>query len=383
MQTTDLSRDSLRRLADLHPGGARVISVFLNLDPAEFATPPARLTQAHSLLDDAGRRVDADDGLSHDQRQQLRSDLDRLRAFFEGPEFSPRGAHGLAVFCSGAAGLFEVIRLPRPVTASVTIDDSPLVEPLAGLVSSGSWAVLLVNGKVGRLLMGSRERFEEVESFRREVEAPMVQSGGGSQSRNDRAEGKESQDHFKQVAAVLFRRTKRAPFDRLLIGAPREVCAAVEAELHPYLRERFAGRIDVDVESSRVEQVYEAAVPLIEEEDRRREREAFDRLAEGLGTGGRGAAGLEDVLGALNERRVEILLLERGFTAGGVVCASCGFVGPPQVGECPVDGGELGRRDDVIEAAVELAIGQSAEVIVPRHHDDLSRHDGVAAVLRF
>ena len=383
MQTSDLTRETLRRLAELRPDGVRVLSLFVNLDPSEFATPQARITQAHSLLDEAGRRVDADEDLSHDQRRQLRADIDRLRAYFDGSDFSPRGAHGMAVFCAGSADLFEVIRLTRAPESSVTIDDSPVVEPLADLVDAGSWAVLLVNGKVGRLLVGSSDRLEEVESFRSQVEAPLMQSGGGSQARNDRADAKEHQDHLKRVAEVLFRRTKRAPLDRLLIGATRELHTAMESELHPYLRERLVGRIDVDVESSTPQQVQQAARPTIEEEDRRRERESLDRLRDGLGTGGRAAAGLEDVLGALNERRVEILLRDDGFRAPGVLCSSCGFVGPDTIDECPVDGGELERRDDVMESAVELAIGQSAQVIVPRHHDDLAGRGGIAAVLRF
>jgi hypothetical protein len=69
----------------------------------------------------------------------------------------------------------------------------------------------------------------------------------------------------------------------------------------------------------------------------------------------------------LNERRVEMLLLVEGLSASG-----------------PADGGELERRDDVVESAIELAIVQSAEVLVARHHgQELERHGGVGALLRF
>ncbi len=383
MQTTELTRESLRRLAELRPEGARVISVFLDLDPSEFATPQARITQAHSLLDDAGRQVDAEEGLSRDGLAALRADLGELRSYFEGDGFEAAGARGMAVFVCGTAELFEVIHLPRPVQSTIAIDDSPLVEPLADQLTEGTWAVLLVNAKTGRLLLGSRDRLEEVPSFRAEVEAPLDQAGGGSGARNDRAADKETRDHFKQVTAVLFGLTKRVQMDRLLIGAPREVYAAVEPELHSYLQQRLAGHIEVDVENASVDAVHSAAAPLFEEDERRREREALDRVEQGLGTGGRGTAGLEDVLGVLNERRVEILLFSEGLATPGVVCQSCGWVGPAEVDACPVDGGELQRRDDVIESAVELALEQSAEVMVPHHHDDLERHGGIAAVLRF
>src|SRR5207248_11803562 len=57
------------------------------------------------------------------------------------------------------------------------------------------------------------------------------------------------------------------------------------------------------------------------------ERVALERLEQGLGAGGRAAAGLDDVLEALNERRVELLLFEEGFRAPGVACPHCGWLG--------------------------------------------------------
>jgi peptide subunit release factor 1 (eRF1) len=78
------------------------------------------------------------------------------------------------------------------------------------------------------------------------------------------------------------------------------------------------------------------------------------------------------------------MLLAVGFEAPGVVCKECGWAGTDAAGSCPIDGGELERRDDVIERALELALMQSAEVLVVRHFgEELDEHGSVAAVLRF
>src|SRR3712207_6961147 len=42
---------------------------------------------------------------------------------------------------------------------------------------------------------------------------------------------------------------------RLLVGAPEDLHSDVEAKLHPYLRERLAGRVEVDVENSSADDV--------------------------------------------------------------------------------------------------------------------------------
>src|SRR3954466_7591707 len=105
MQINELNENRLRELARVRPDDARVLTLFLNLDPGEFAAPPARATEISSVIDDATRRIRENDGLSHDERKALEQDVERTRTFLEG--FSPKGAHGLAVFACGPTGLFE------------------------------------------------------------------------------------------------------------------------------------------------------------------------------------------------------------------------------------------------------------------------------------
>jgi peptide subunit release factor 1 (eRF1) len=382
MQTSQLTDRVLRRLAETRVERGAVLTLYVDLDPARFADAGARASQVRSLLDDASRQARGRDGLTHEDRAQLDEDIERSRRFLGGDELDPSGARGLALFCAGAADLFEVVKLPRPVGAEAAIGPRPLIEPLVEMTSRGRWCVVLVNRKVGRILRGSSDSLAELESVRDDTHGQHDQ-GGWSQPRYQRSVEKEVTDHMRRTAEALFRSFERAPFDHLLVGGPQELSSTVEQSLHPYLRERLTGRFDVDVESSSPEAVLDAARPRMEDEERRRERLALDRLEEGAGTGGRGATGLDDVLGALNERRVETLLLAGGFVAAGVECPRCGWLGAEGVAACPVDGSELERLDDVAERAVELALSQSAEVVVPRHHDDLDSLGGVGAVLRF
>ncbi|HKP89974.1 MAG TPA: Vms1/Ankzf1 family peptidyl-tRNA hydrolase [Thermoleophilaceae bacterium] len=381
MQTNDLNTDLLRRLADLRPDGARVLSLFLNLDPSQFGTPPARATEINSLLDQADRCVRDAGDLDHDQRKALREDIERSRRFLDGGDFV--GAHGMAIYACGPADLFQAIKLPRPIDTRACVDDSPLVEPLAELAMRGSWAVLLVNRQTARMLRGSREHLTELPAVKDDVHGQHDQ-GGWSQARYQRSVDKEVHDHLKRTAEVVLRRYRRSPFQRLLLGGPEEILSAVEQQLHPYVRERVAGRVKVDVENSTPEVVRDAALPVMDEVDGAREREALDRLAEAIGAGGRGAAGLDETIGALNERRVETLLLVDGNTVAGVQCPRCGWVGLQELERCPADDTELEHRDDIVESAIELAIMQSAEVLVARHHrDELEQRGGFAALLRF
>ena len=376
-------REGLRRLAELRLDRPVVLSLYLDLDPAQFAAPPARATQVRSLLDQADRRIREMEGLSHQDRLDLARSLERAQELLRG-QLDAEGAHGVALFASEPAGLFETVKLPRSVESRVAIDRSPLVGPLAGLERRERWCVALVSRRDARVFRGSADGLRERESLRDEVHGQHDQ-GGWSQARYQRSVEKEKDDHLRRAADALLRHFKREPFERLVVGGPTEVVADFESKLHTYVSERLAGRIEVDVETAKPDAVLAAAGPLLEELEERREREALDRLGDGAGAPpGAVAAGLDDVLGALNERRVETLLLVERLSAPGAVCPSCGWLGTDGLERCPADGAPLEVRDDVLEPAVELALRQSADVLPIRRNDgELRSRGGVAALLRF
>lgn len=376
MQVSAPDRDQLRRLAELRLDRPVVLSLYLNLDPSEFATPPARKTAIRSLVDEAERRLREQDALAHDDRMGLQASLARASDFLEN-ELPADGAHAVAVFASEPVDLFEALSLPRSVPNQVSIGRTPLVGPLVRLERRERWCVALVNRRAARIFRGSPDGLREVQQIHDDVSGQHDQ-GGWSQSRYQRSIDKEKDDHLKDTGDALMNHFKRQPFERLIVGGPREVVTDFESKLHHYLSERLAGRVEVDVEHSNAAQVLEAARPLIDELEQRRETEALERLGE------RGVTGLEYVLPPLTERRVEMLILDEQFGgASGVQCPECGWLGLE--GErCPADGSQLVRLDDLTEAMIELSVQQSAELLVIRHERaELEGHGGAAALLRF
>jgi peptide subunit release factor 1 (eRF1) len=379
MAANTITRANLRRLADVRPERGRVLSVFLNLDPAEFATPAARSTAVTSVLTQAAHRVEETEGLEHEEREALRSDIERVREALTNGDIASNGTRAVAVYACAPADLLEVVRLHRPVDSGVVLDRSPYLEPLVADVEEERWCVLLVNRRNARFFIASGGTLDETDRVEDDVHSQHDQ-GGWSQARYQRGVEKEKDDHLVHVAEVAFSRYKQRGFDRLLVGAPDELVRELEHKLHPYLRERITGRLHLDVENSGVDDVRRAAEEAIEDWRRRREREALDRLAEGVGRGGKGAAGIAAVLQALNEARVELLLIAEGSRAPGGRDPATGMLHPGDQGP---DGQELEHCENVIEHAVEKAIEQSAKVIKVRHHDDLGPLGGIGAVLRY
>jgi peptide chain release factor subunit 1 len=377
---TTITRNRLRRLADVKPKRGRVLSVFLNLDPTEFATPAARSTAITSVLTKAAHRIDEAEGLDHDERAALKEDVERVREALMASDIAQNGTRAVAVYACKPADLLEVVRINRPVDFAVVLDRSPYLEPLAAEAHEERWCVLLVNRRNARFFVGEDgSGLEETDRVEDDVHRQHDQ-GGWSQARYQRGVEKEKDDHLVHVADVAFVAYKQRGFDRLLVGAPDELVRELEQKLHPYLRERIAARLHLDVENSSIEDVRGAAGAAIEDWRQRCEREALDRLTEGVGRGGRGAAGLAAVLQALNEQRVEMLLVGDGYRSAGGRDRETGML---HAGDHGPDGQELERVENIVEPAIEKAIEQSARVIKVRHHDDLGPLGGIGAVLRY
>jgi peptide chain release factor subunit 1 len=374
-----LTRSRLRRLADLRPQRGWVLSVYLNLDPSELPTPPARASAISSLINDAQRRVDELSDLPHDDRMALRADVEHVRDVLAQPDIADAGTRAIAVFACGPADLLETVRLAHPVEPRVVIDDSPYVEPLVRAGTGERWCVLLCNRRAARVFLGTPEALEETDRVEDDVHYHHHQE---SEARYQRSVEEEVRDHLDHVAQVVFHSFKRRGLDHLLIGAPEETLGDLERRLHPYLRERLAGRVQLDVEHAGLEEVRAEAAKAVREIERRREREALDRFRQGVGAGGRAAAGIDDVLAALNEARVGTLLLGADFASSGYVDPATGLLaGPDRTG--PVAGGALEAVEDIVESAIEKALESSAHVLVVRHHEDLALHGGIGALLRY
>lgn len=380
MAVNTLTRADLRALTDSRPERGRVLSVFLNLDPAYFASAAARSTAINSVLNEAEREIGRLQGLEHDELTTLREDLERVRGELHRDGLAADGTQGVAIYACGLADLFRVLQLPTPVRTHAVIERTAYLEPLIGPGQQESWGVVLTNRRFARLFRGSGASLAETDRFEDDVHSQHTQ-GGWSQARYQRSVDKEFEDHLRHVADVLFEAHKRQSFDRLLIGAPEEMVTQFESVMHPYLRERICGHLQLDVENSSGEEVRRLAGEAIERHRAERERKLLERLEENVGRNVRAASGADAVCTALNEARVEVLLVGDGLTEPGLRDPLTGAIAPE--GAALPNGAAAEPVTNLLEDAMEKAIEQNADIVVVRDPEALVEHGGIAALLRF
>jgi peptide subunit release factor 1 (eRF1) len=366
-----VAEDRIRALATVQSSSAPVVTCYLDVDGRRFPRKQDLEGELDRLVRSAGEAA-AGAGADVERIQQhVRAGFDRSRT------------RGLAVFACGSQDLWEVVELPVPVRSQLVFASAPALGQLESVVEEhGSLAVLLADRKHARIFL-----FEMGELVER---SELV--GEGDLGRDwDEKGGKERGDHQHHVDDLAHRHLRRAAeatwalfkereFACLTLGVPDHEASMLEGALHPTLKARLAPPIKVAVSAS-PQEVRTAALDVEAAVEREHEAERVAALRDAVATG-RGAAGLADVLAALNERRAELLLVSDGYEEEGWRCERCDIL--TAVGRtCPVCDAEMQAVGDVVQAAVDVALGQSCQVDVCVGNADLDVLGRVGARLRY
>jgi peptide chain release factor subunit 1 len=375
-----------KRLLDATAGEHLVISAVFDLNPAEFATAPARATQATSLLDAAHNLETADQTFNHDARQAIRSDLERLKTYLGSDDLPVSGAAALAIFVSQGSGLFETVALSQPSTSSIYLDREPHIEPVVIEPAAQRWCAVIVSARDVTIDMGAGATV-----LTRRTGSDYVR--GHSQSDGNEEHGREQdiEGHLIAVSQGLAGDRRAGRFDVLAIAGPVDALTGLEGRLPDDLRSVLAGRLEVDPSAATEADVAAAVGKLLAQTHADAQEQTLakfsDQLAAARGQDGpaHAVAGIADVLEALAERRVETLLLADDFHAAGAQCPQCRMLLPSDVSECPIDGTTTSPVADLREPMIAAAVRQDATVLViPEPDEPLSAPDHRAgALLRF
>lgn len=367
-----ITADVVRSLAAFEAGGAPVTTCYLDVDGRRRVRPvDVERGLEHLVREVADRGVDG----------SVAEDLRRITRFVE-HDLERGSARGLAIFSCSARDWWEAVLLPLPVQDRIVVGTSPAVGPLESVVEElRPIAVLLADRQRARLFQFATgelvERTELLDELPRDYDERGHSERGDTSPHTDEL----AAQHLRHAAKVAFEALRDQGDARLAIGGPAESLADLESALHPYLRERLVGRLSVPV-GVPLPELRDQVLALEARIEREREAELVARLRDAVGSGHRGVAGLADTLRALNERRVERLLVSDGYAPGGWRCPACGTLAA--VGRsCPVCSAEMVHVDDVVAEAVHDALAQSCRVEVCVGNADLDVLGRIGGLLRF
>ncbi len=377
MNATIVDHSVLRKLAAWDPDGVPITSLYLTVDGRRFP----KKSDYGVRLDELLRRAKAQAvGLPKGPARSVAGDLDAISSFVR-DEFERADTRGIALFSAHAAGLWEEVRITRPVRDRAVVASSADVLPLEQVLETyRTVCAALVDYEKARLFLSQLGSIEEVTDLFDEVPGRHDQ-GGWAQMRMQRHVDDHRLRHLKRVADVLFRMYKTRRFDALLLAGPAEARRDLEGELHPYLRQRVRAGLTLPMTAT-VEDVRGRCLQVEEELERRSEENRVDQLKQAAASGGRGVVGLAGTLAALAEGRVGELIVSIDLSSPGVSCPSCGRLS--ERGRiCAACGSRMERVADVVEEAVVHALRQGCRVETVVDREGLAEQGGIGALLRF
>jgi peptide subunit release factor 1 (eRF1) len=376
-----VTREQIDSLLSYNPNGSPLVSFYLNTDRGQKKIHRIESAGRHRLHE----AIEAlrDNGAEGELLDAARKEAKRIEDYLEN-HLSEHFEPGMVVFCGQDGGIFEVFDMPRPVPTRVIINSSPYLQPLLAVLSEYErYAVVLLDMQKARLIevyMGQAEEraeiFDDVPS--------KVKAGGWNgllERRMQRRTETKMHEHFKHVAAELFKLYQKKQLDRLLVGCSQEYYQEFIRCLHPFLQERLAGRFSGGPEDD-IKPVFKK-VKEIKEDVRRKEDQSLledtlvkpeqpDMVSKGLGPVARSVAMGE----------AGVLLVKEGSSRPGRICPDCGWV-DDKAESCQLCDTATEKREDIIEELVEAAARHNCRIRFVEPTPELEQAEGVAAQLRF
>ena len=372
-------REKLKELAGARAVGKAFLSVTLStsrLDDWRLFAP--------AFLNSEFNRITRELGFSKEDKRLLQADLDHVQDVIK-YDVNPR-TQGLALFVDGVGGYDERIELPFRLMNRVVIEPSPHVRPVAHALS------LLEPFIVARVSRDESSLFLVDEwgvAQEDDLTGPWLRS-------SDRETGELSikeyyaaarQDtlvdlHFKEVGAALAKLLEDSGAVRVVLCAQHDIASGFRRTLPAAVAAKVVTEVPLDAAATTGQLVANARQAV--QEARHEEMVALAaRIKEGLGKGGRGVSGFDDVLGALGRHQVQTLLVDRNYRVPRWRCLECGWVGLTAVSRCPACGAAVVPVADAVGELVRLAIVQNGRVEVGENIPVLDELGGVAGVLRY
>ena len=326
---------------------------------AAFRSPQEDAVSLHLAVDGSGSFVSSLQHLLGEARRdaarwaRLGRDLERLERFVR-EDFVPGGRRFLAAYSCAKRGLFEAFALPEPFKSGLKAGTGLDLRPLEAL--SGQYH------RFGVLLL-SRDRV-------RFVEIHMGEAFEGFDEAGDYA----SVDGLGAAAARAGALARERRFDRLILGAPPALEAALLPLLDPALQKEVILEPLLGPERP-LEAVLERVLHNEREARKVRESVLVHRLLDEAAQGG-AVTGLEAAAAALQQGCVSRLIVRDGFAKMGRVCPACRHLSVDHR-SCPWCFRPTETVLDLVAELVENALARGCEVLRVMHDE---RFEGVCRI---
>jgi len=377
-----ISTQDLERLIQRQDGGTPVLSLFLDMsvDSNNKRTHHVFLGQKRAQFEELDGNRPVPTGNGHESG--MGSLFERVQGWIDS-EFNEAN-RGVVIYSAVGGDWFEALQFPVPVQNRLVVADRPVIGPLAQVLNAYEhYGVILLDREHVRILSVHLGTLLDELEFRGDpIPTPHhVQAGGYSHTRFQRRKLEEMRHFFKDFADEVARFVARyEPRQLVLLGTDENI-----GKFREFLPQQvqdlvvFTGPAPVDGPAP---EILARLEPHLRAEQERHGQELIEQVRDRAAHDYLATAGVQGTLSALQEGKVDTLVLARDGQLQGARCTQCGFVFVRDVTRCPYDGNEEMEGVDVMEEMVRLAQQQGADIQFA-DANAIADLRGAAALLRF
>jgi peptide chain release factor subunit 1 len=363
------TESDLRELQD-YSAPEPVLSVYLNTEPSAGNADAYRLRLRNMLKD-----------------VRLPEDVEAIERYFT-QEYNWAG-RSVAVFSCQPQGFFRAYPLAIPVANMINVSDRPSVKPLINLMDSyGSYGVVLVDQQGARLFhfhLGELAEQEGVlgENIKRVKQggASSVHGRRGGVADKTRSVENTVERNMKEAAEFAGHFLQQKRVRRVLVCGTEDNVATFRSYLPKAWQSLVVGCFHMSMTASHNE-VLQRALQAGQEAEHHRSQKMVDDLMTAAAKGNHAVVGLENTLTAINDNRVQTLVLVDGYQEYGYHCPTCHALTTTR-GACKNCETEVESVSDLVETAVGTVLRSKGNVEVLQPGNNLGQFGNIAAMLRY
>ncbi len=371
-----LTRERFSTLASIECDQGPVVSLYVDLSPQN----------RHNDAWEIDLKTQAKEALAaiEDRHQQelVKREVDRMDRWLENN--ASRMGRGAALFSCPERDLWWQISLPIALPTRLRVGRRPYIRPLARIRDEHErFAVVLLDKQRARLFLSQLGFLQEVADIFEDTPRHHKQ-GGRSQMRFQRHHDAHVMWHAGAVAQATEMLMDRLEARHLLVSGSPQVLAEYRDAVSPKAASGWAGEFGLPIDAPATD-VMEAIAPIQREAEKKEELSTIARVNDAV-SWGKGVWGLDETLSAIAEKRVMVLVVHDRYRAPGRECSRCEILLTEKHERCPACDGVLHDVADVVDAALERAVTQEAELELVRAEAAqrlLPPGEPVGALLRF
>ncbi len=360
----------LRELAEMTGPERAFLSVYIS--------EPQSVKGLDKRFERLRRALAATDSAEKDEREHFDENVRLVRDYLEK---KPLKSGSLCLFACWALDFLKVVPVPKRLDDLVWIDSSPFIRPLAELQDEyENVAVVVADNKRARIFLVSSAVSGDAETVRGNIKN-HVKKGGWSQQRYERRRDGELLHYAREIVERLRELDKAEEFRRVILVGGKEIARIIHEDLPQAMQARTDWKA---VDLGKGEDVVNREImELFTEQERESERDLWEKIRVATFHGNRGALGLDDVLEAARDGRVDTMIVERDFKAEGRRCRDCENLQVGAADSCAACGLRSLFEVEMVNEIVELLKTSGAETDFADPIATLSESGHIAALLRY